>query len=107
MEERRAAGLLIDPSTAEIHWTDARTLDPYGDGLPLLPLEEQVGREYFACAPGSDIWVSARDLPDATGDAIRKRFENTKGAILRIGIEVDGQLRMTAFRQFRQLPPRA
>jgi hypothetical protein len=36
MEERRAAGLLLDPSTAEIDWNYAQTLDPYGDGLPLL-----------------------------------------------------------------------
>jgi hypothetical protein len=95
MEERRAAGLSIDPSTAEIDWNYGRTLDPYGDGLPLL--EEQIGREYFARAPDSDIWVSVHDLPDATRDAIWKRFKNTKGAILRIGIDADGQLRMTGF----------
>ena len=97
MEERRAAGLLIDPSTAEIDWCYARTFDPYGDRLPLLPQAEQVGRERFARAPGSDIWVSVHDLPDATRDAIWERFKNTKGAILRIGIDGDGQLRMTGF----------
>jgi hypothetical protein len=97
MEERRAAGLLLDPSAAEIDWNYAQTLDPYGDGLPLLSQEEQVGREYFARAPGSDIWICVGDLPDATRDAIWKRFENTKGAILRIGIDADGQLRMTGF----------
>jgi hypothetical protein len=32
MKERRAAGLLIDPTTAEIKWWYARTLDPYDDG---------------------------------------------------------------------------
>ena len=37
MEERRAASLSIDPSIAEIEWWYAQTLDPYGDGLPLLP----------------------------------------------------------------------
>ena len=97
MEERRAAGLLIDPSTAEIDWNYAQTLDPYSDGLPLLPQEEQVGREYFARAPDSDIWVCVGDLPDATRDAIWNRFENTEGAILRIGINGDGQLRLTGF----------
>ena len=75
MEERRAAGLLIDPTTAEIKWWYAQTLDPYGDGLPLLPQEKQVGREYFARAPDSDIWVCVGDLPDATRDAIWKRLE--------------------------------
>ena len=97
MEERRAAGLLIDPSTAEIDWTYAQTLDPYGDRLPLLPQAEQVGREYFARAPGSDIWVCVRHLPDATRGAIWERFENTKGAVLRIGIDRDGQLRLSGF----------
>jgi hypothetical protein len=97
MEERRAAGLLLDPSTAEIDWNYAQTPDPYGDGLPLLPQEEVIGREYFARAPDSDIWVSVGDLPDATRDAIWKRFENTKGAMLRIGIDADGQLRLSGF----------
>ena len=77
MEERRAAGVLLDPSTAEIDWNWAQTLDPYGDGLPLLPQAEQIGREYFARAPDSDIWVSVHDLPDATRDAIWERFKNT------------------------------
>jgi hypothetical protein len=74
MKERRAAGLLLDPSTAEIHWNYAQTLDPYCDGLPLLPQEEQVGREYFARASDSDIWVNVGDLPDATRDVIWKRL---------------------------------
>jgi hypothetical protein len=99
MEERRAAAEIIDPTTAELKWWYGETLDPYGDGLPLLPFEEQTGREYFARAPGSDIWVSVDDLPDTTRDAIWKRFENTKGAILRIGFDVAGQLRMSG------LPP--
>jgi len=97
MEERRAAGQLLEPPTAEIDWNYAHILDPYGDSLPLLPQEQQIGREYFARAPGSDIWVSVHDLPDATRDAIRKRFENTKGAILRIGLDGDGQLRLSGF----------
>jgi hypothetical protein len=97
IEERRAAGLLIDPSTAEIEWWYAQTDDPYNDGLPLLPQEEQVGREYFARAPGSDIWVWIGHLPAATGDAIWRRFENTKGAIPRIGFDGDGQVRLSGF----------
>ena len=51
----------------------------------------------FARDPDSDIWVSVQDLPDATRDAIWERFKNTEGAILRIGIDADGQLRMTGF----------
>src|SRR5262249_26066050 len=32
---RKAVGLHIDPETAEVEWTYAQTLDPYGDGLDL------------------------------------------------------------------------
>jgi hypothetical protein len=81
MKERRAAGLLLDPSIAKIDWTYAHTCDPYNDGLAFHPQEEQLGREYFARAPGSDIWVCVHDLPDATRDAIWERFG--------IGIDAD------------------
>ena len=41
----------INPQTAEVIWTYALTLDPYGI-LPELSEEaQQVGREYFARAP--------------------------------------------------------
>ena len=75
MEKRRAAGLLIDPATAEIGWRYARYFDPYDDGLPLFPAQANAfDRECFARAPGSDIWVFLDDLPQATGDAIWERF---------------------------------
>jgi hypothetical protein len=46
----------------------AQTLDPYGV-YPDLPEEcQQVGREYFARSPGSDIWVHFPDLPEETRD---------------------------------------
>jgi hypothetical protein len=70
---RKEAGLHIDPETAEVEWTYALTLDPYGI-YPDLPEEcRQVGREYFARSPGSDIWVAFHDLPEATQDALWKR----------------------------------
>ena len=75
MEERRAAGLLIDPSTAETFWISENFFDVYSDGLPLFPQEILISRKSFARAPGSDIWVCFRDLPDATREAIWKRFE--------------------------------
>jgi len=81
-KERRAAGLLIDPSTAEVVKRKVPDNDPYYDGLPLLTKDFQFSWSSFARAPGSDIWVSSHDLPDATFDAIRKRFENTEGASL-------------------------
>jgi hypothetical protein len=53
-------------------WTYAQTLDPYGID-PDLPEElQQVGREYFARAPGSDVWVAFEDLPEATREALMK-----------------------------------
>jgi hypothetical protein len=63
---RKVVGLHIDPETAEVEWIYAQTLDPYGDE-PDLPEEyDQVGREYFARSPGSDVWINFGDLPEAT-----------------------------------------
>ena len=51
-------------------WTD-----PYGVD-PELPEEYwQVGREYFARSPGSDVWVWFGDLPDATRDALWEKHK--------------------------------
>jgi hypothetical protein len=65
---RKEAGLKIDPETAEVCWTYGNTFDPYGV-YPDLE-DEQIGREYFALIPGSDVWVLLRDLPKATSDAL-------------------------------------
>ena len=63
---RKAVGLQIDPETAEVEWIYAQTLNPYGDDLDLPEEYQQVGREYFAHSPGSDLWINFRDLPEAT-----------------------------------------
>jgi hypothetical protein len=62
---RKEEALRIDPDTAEVEWRYADTLDPYGVSDEWeLPEEFQcVGREYFACAPESEIWVWFGDLP--------------------------------------------
>jgi hypothetical protein len=70
---RKEAGLKIDPETAEVDWRYARTFNPYGLSLPDLPEEYNIGREYFARSPGSDIWVNFDDLPKATRDALWER----------------------------------
>jgi hypothetical protein len=67
---RKAVGLQIDPNTAEVDWTYAQVLDPYGDGLDLPEERRQVGRDYFARSPGSDLWVWFGDLPDTTRKAL-------------------------------------
>jgi hypothetical protein len=67
---RKEAGLHIDPETAELECIYTLTCDPYGV-YPELPEEyQQVGRGYFARAPGSDLWVEFGDLPEATRDAL-------------------------------------
>ena len=75
---RREAGLKIDPETAEVDWWYAQTLDPYGvlDEWELPEEFHQVGREYFARRPGSDIWVRFGDLPKQTVERLRQRGES-------------------------------
>jgi hypothetical protein len=65
MAHKREASL-IDANTAEIRWCYLQVQDPYGEELDLPPEYCCVGREYFARRPDSDIWVSFRDLPEAT-----------------------------------------
>jgi hypothetical protein len=70
--DRKAAGLKIDPATAEVEWEYANCSDPYGlDPFP-PPYEYNVGRVYFARAPGGD-WVALGDLPEATLAALNGR----------------------------------
>jgi len=73
---RKQAGREIDPDTAEVFWDYGQVLDPYGIH-PELPEEYQcVGRNYFARAPGSDIWVEFGDLPSATRDALWEKHKD-------------------------------
>ena len=70
--EREREALLIDPATAEVNWSFEQTLDPYGEKPDLPEKLKQVGREYFARRPGSDIWVHFDDLPDEVREKLRK-----------------------------------
>ena len=75
LASRKEAGLKIDPETAEVEWTYAQTLDPYGV-YPELPEENrQVGRAYFARSPGSDVWVSFGDLPDGNPKCVMEKAQ--------------------------------
>jgi hypothetical protein len=86
--ERKREALLIDPATAEVDWSFGQTLDPYGM-IPDLPEElQQVGREYFARRPGSDIWVHFGDLPDDVRRKLRKH-PNAKPSLT---VEANGQV---------------
>jgi hypothetical protein len=69
---RKEEALKIDAETAEVAWWYAQTSDPYGvmDEWELPEEFHQIGREYFARAPGSDIWVLFGDLPPETKDKL-------------------------------------
>ena len=73
---RKEEGHKIDPSTAEVDWNYALTLDPYGVGLEVPEEYRQVGREYFARRPGSDVWVDFGDLPEKTRNALWERHKS-------------------------------
>src|SRR5262249_55508215 len=66
----KIAGQQIDPTTAEVEWWYALTLDPYGVWENMPEECQQVGREYFARAPGTNVWVNFGDLPKATRDTL-------------------------------------
>jgi hypothetical protein len=73
----KIAGQQIDPTTAEVFWIYAQTLDPYGVWENMPEEYRCVGREYFARAPGENsVWVSFHDLPKATRDALWDRHSS-------------------------------
>jgi hypothetical protein len=72
IKERNAAGVRIDSLTAQVWWTYAQILDPYGDG-GLTEEEDCVGRVWFAMDPIERIPVCHYDLPEATWQAIQER----------------------------------
>jgi hypothetical protein len=72
---RREEALRIDPETAEVFWTYAQTFDPYG--VERVPEElRQIGREYFARSPGSDVWVWFGDLPNTVAAALWEKHRS-------------------------------
>ena len=76
LAKRKEAGLKINPETAEVMWSYEWVFDPYRV-YPEMPEEyQQTGREYFARAPGSKIWVWFSDLPEATMRALLKKHEH-------------------------------
>ena len=75
LDDRKHEAEKIDPQTAEVTWQYAETLDPYGvHDLP--PVLRQVGREYFARHPGSEIWVWFGDLPYVVSRRLMERHEH-------------------------------
>jgi hypothetical protein len=76
LQIRKEEALRIDADTAEVMWSYEQTLDPYGVE-PDMPEEcWQVGREYFARSPGSEIWVWFGDLPDKTREKLWSKHKS-------------------------------
>ena len=72
---RKAEGFKIEAHNAEVTWWHTETDDPYG--IDEVPEEyQQIGRQYFARAPGSDIWVCFDDLPNETSEALWEAHEH-------------------------------
>ena len=94
LASRKEAGLKINPETAEVTWVFALTLDPYGVYSDLPEECQQIGREYFARSPQSDIWVCFKDLPEQTRSAIWERHKSQLAfpAGLEDGVRVDRKL---------------
>lgn len=72
---RRAAGLKIDPDTAEVEWASIQMADHYGV-RQLLSEDYCVGRGCFARAPGSDVWISLSDLPMEARNALWEKHKS-------------------------------
>src|SRR5262245_13112433 len=77
LADRQAAGVRIDPNSADIEVTFrwAEVLDPYGV-QDLTPEENCVGRSYFVCSPDGGGWVSFYDLPDQIRDELWRRMDS-------------------------------
>lgn len=60
---REELGRHIDPETAVVICRRVNIADPYGDvsGGPVC-----IGKELFARAPDSKVWIAFRDLPTTT-----------------------------------------
>jgi hypothetical protein len=72
---RQEAAEAINPATAKVLWEHGYVTDPYGICSDLSDEEKCIGRNYFARAPGSDVWVSFHDLPESVVDALWRRIE--------------------------------
>jgi len=72
---RREIGADLDPDNVHVYCIHAQVLDPYGI-CPSFPTALYlIGREYFARAPNSGVWVSFDDLPRGTVSRLWPRMQ--------------------------------
>jgi hypothetical protein len=69
LADMKRAARELDPATAEVELIYTGTSDVYG----MYPYRDDSSCEYFARAPGSDVWVCEEDWPRATRKALEKR----------------------------------
>lgn len=79
LQIRKHAAEKIDPATAEVMFTWADGMDPYGVYRDTPEELCWIGREFFARSPGGHVWVWFGDLPVETATAL---FERTKAQLL-------------------------
>ena len=60
---RKEAAKVIDPATAKVCRVYGHVFDPYGIAWNDPHPHDWFGGNYFARAPGSNVWVSFSDLP--------------------------------------------
>ena len=72
---RKEAAKAINPATAKVTYQYGQVADAYGV-YPIIRDEfDCIGKNWFARAPGSDVWVSFHDLPQSFDDELWKRLE--------------------------------
>ena len=75
LQIRKDAAARIDPTTAEVTFNGGRPIDPYGVLKLHLPPEYYcIGRNYFACDPKEEIWVSFYHLPKNVVAILERRI---------------------------------
>ena len=73
---RKEAAKAINPATARVFWEHGYIVDPYRILPDLTDEEKCIGRNYFARAPLSEVYVSFHDLPKSVVDELWKRMKD-------------------------------
>lgn len=75
LEIRTEAALKIDPETALILRSHICPSNPYGTYSKIPEHCEEIGADYYARSPGSDVWVYSGDLPKEVARALEKKHK--------------------------------